>query len=157
MKATLTLICSLFSFILFAQESPVSAGSSTSSATGSISYSIGQVFAQGISGSSGSVNPGVQQTYQVSVLTSSEKAMGEGTTYSFYPNPTSNFITLETASLPNTLNWAKLYDKNGRLIQVMELTSSHEELDLSFLPAAEYYMHISDGEETQTILKIIKN
>jgi hypothetical protein len=54
---------------LMAQENVNASGSNASGSGGSASYSVGQVFYQIHSGSNGSVVEGVQQPYEISVIT----------------------------------------------------------------------------------------
>ena len=142
---------------VYSQATILSSGNSSASNSGSFSYSVGQVFVNSNTSSVGQVSQGVQQTYHVSVLTSNESILDEKSVYAFYPNPTVDYITLKCTS-PNTENkQAKLYDANGRLLEVYVLTNEKEDISLLHLEPANYFLQITDGQEAQTTLKITKH
>ncbi len=85
-KTCLMIICLVFFGFVFGQTSVNTAGGEVKNASGSVSYSIGQVAYTSVSNSNGSVSQGVQQAYQISTLNVEEKVFNFS--LSVYPNPT---------------------------------------------------------------------
>ncbi|MEJ5266144.1 MAG: hypothetical protein WHT29_12590, partial [Bacteroidales bacterium] len=79
---------------LQAQESVNATGGNAFGSGGSVSYSVGQVVYTTNSGTNGSVAQGVQQPYEISVVTGLEEAKGINLSVSAYPNPTTDYLTL---------------------------------------------------------------
>ena len=77
---------------LQAQESVNATGGDALGSGGSASYSVGQVVYTTNTGTNGSVAQGVQQAFEISVVTSIEEA--QGITLLAYPNPTTDYLTL---------------------------------------------------------------
>ena len=86
MKNYLTIATAFLCVSLYSQSNTVSAGGDADGDNGSISYSIGQVVYTSAQGSNGNVNQGVQQPYDVGVVTGIEEA---GINLSVFTNPTS--------------------------------------------------------------------
>ena len=80
---------------LQAQTSVNATGGNASGSGGSASYSVGQVVFTTNTGTSGSVVQGIQQPYEISVVTGIEQAKGINLELSVYPNPTTDYLTLE--------------------------------------------------------------
>lgn len=70
-------------------------GGNANSANGSVSYSVGQVFYTTAFSTKGSISEGVQQPFEISVLSGLEDVAGIDLCYSVYPNPTSGKLTLK--------------------------------------------------------------
>lgn len=70
------------------------------------------------------------------------------TSFSIYPNPTKDFITISTAS---TNFISKLFDSNGKLI----FNSSSPKISLIHLQSGIYFLRIFDNEK-MVVKKIIK-
>lgn len=77
--------------ILLSQNAIPATGGNASGSGGSVSYSVGQVTYLINTGTSGSVAQGVQQPYEISVVTGIEEASGIELEFSVYPNPASDF------------------------------------------------------------------
>ncbi len=70
-----------------------------------------------------------------------------------YPNPTNNYINIETLDL--SLSIVELYDLNGRKVLSQEIDNSNK-IDLTSLNSGIYFMHILDENRVISIHKIIK-
>ena len=73
-----------------AQEGILPAGGNASGNIGSASYSIGQVFYITSSGTNGSVAQGVQQPYEISVITGMDEFKDMKLECYAFPNPATN-------------------------------------------------------------------
>lgn len=114
MKQLGLLLIGIFSLTTaFAQESINASGASSTSSSGSISYSIGQVAYTSATGSNGSINQGVQQPYEFEIITGTEYTEIEMTVF---PNPALEQLQL-TISATNTENYSiQLFDAQGKLV-----------------------------------------
>jgi hypothetical protein len=118
-----SILCLLMMFIgikainIHAQETVTSSGGNASGGGGSVSYTVGQVAYTSNKSSTGTVSQGVQQPYEILVVTGLEEANGINLEFSVYPNPTTDFLKLKVENyiLENLIY--QLYDANGSLIQ----------------------------------------
>ena len=109
---------------LQAQEAIHATGGNASDSGGSVSYSVGQIMYQTHTGTSGSVAQGVQQPYEISIVTAIKEAIEINLEVSVYPNPTTNYLTLEVKNFElSTLNF-QLYDMQGKLLQNEKITGN---------------------------------
>jgi len=155
-------IFSALFFIAFAlksnaQESINSTGSDISGSGGIMSYSLGQVFFSTNTGSSGSVAEGVQQPFEISVVTRLEEAKGINLMVSAYPNPvTDNLILTAVDNFEFlTLNF-QLYDMNGNLLQSEKITGNQTSIVMSNLVPATYFVKVTESNKDVKTFKIIK-
>ena len=164
-----TLLTFVFSLsTVTAQESVNVTGGNASGSGGSASYSVGQVVYQTHTGTNGSVAQGVQQPYEISVVTGLEDAKGINLSVSAYPNPTTDYLTLEVDNSVKTnhdlsqLSY-QLYDMSGKLLQGEKITGNQTSIVMSNLVPATYFVkvvvessHDLSLKEVKTF-KIIKN
>ncbi len=87
MKNIFTLLLLCIPLIIQAQQGFVFAGGDATDASGSVSYSAGQVFFHTFSSGGGSLAEGLQQPYEISTITSIEEAEDIELLFSAYPNP----------------------------------------------------------------------
>ena len=139
-----------------AQQAITTTGGNASSSEGSISYSVGQIVYKTNSGSTGSAAQGVQQPYEISILLGIEDN-SINLKLTAYPNPTSNFLTLNASNAKlSTLNF-ELYDISGKLIESRKIISSSETIAMENLPNATYFLKVNNNNNEVKIFKIIKN
>lgn len=141
------LMCIVFLFIvgltsLQAQETiPASGGNATGSG-GSVSYTVGQVVYSTNAGADGSVAQGVQQPYEISVVTGVDQLRNVTLTCRAYPNPTTNFLTLEIEDeMPEQFS-ASLYDLSGKLLQSLKVIGRETTIPMETLAPATYFLKI---------------
>lgn len=139
---------------LQAQESPTASGGEATGAGGTTSYSVGQVFNTTITGTNGSVSPGVQQPYEIFVVTGI-KETAINLKMSVYPNPTIDFLSLEVEKVEN-LTYL-LYDLKGKLISFQKLTQTKTTIRMESLSTATYLLRVMKGNKLMKSFKIIKN
>ena len=142
---------------LHAQESINTAGGSTSGSGGSASFTVGQVFYQAHIPSNGSVSEGVQQPYEISVVTAIEEAESIDLMVSAYPNPTIDNLTLEIKDFETSSFQFQLYDMSGKLWQSEKITEFNTNIDLSFLLPGTYFLKIIQSNKDYKTFKIVKN
>jgi hypothetical protein len=142
---------------LQAQESVNATGGNASGSGGSVSYSVGQVAYQTHTGTNGLVAQGVQQPYEISVVTAIEEAKGINLTVSAYPNPTTDYLTLEVKEYELSNLHFQLYDMNGKLLQSEKITSNQTSIVMSNLVPATYFVKVTERNKEVKTFKIIKN
>jgi|APHig6443717817_1056837.scaffolds.fasta_scaffold19272_3 hypothetical protein len=156
------LMCIVFLFIvrltsLQAQETiPASGGNATGSG-GSVSYTVGQVVYTTNVGADGSVAQGVQQPYEISVVTGVDQFKNVTLTCRAYPNPTTDFLTLEiVGEMPEHFS-ASLYDLNGKLLQWLKVIGRETTIPMETLAPATYFLKIeAKTNSTSNNLKTFK-
>ncbi len=140
-----------------AQESVNATGGDASGSGGSAGYSVGQVVYTTNAGTTGSVAQGVQQSFEISVVTGLEAAKGINLMVSAYPNPTTDYLTLEVNAFElSTLNF-QLYDMQGRLLQSDKITGTQTSISMGGLVPATYFVKVTEGKKEVKTFKIIKN
>ena len=140
-----------------AQETIPASGGNASGSGGSASYSIGQVAYQTQTGTNGSVAEGVQQPYEISVVTGLEEAKGIHLSVTAYPNPTSDFLTLEVKDFELSTLHFQLYDMNGKLLQNKKITSNSTNIFMDNYISGTYFLNVTDDNKVIKTFKIIKN
>ena len=142
---------------LQAQTSINATGSNASGSGGSVSYSVGQVVYTTHTGTSGSVAEGVQQPYEISVVTGLEEAQSINLSVTAYPNPTTDYLTLRIDEFEISNLSFQLYDMNGKLLQNEKITGNQTSIVMSNLLPATYFVKVIQGNKEVKTFKIIKN
>jgi hypothetical protein len=156
LKKTITIAALLpFGIVGFAQENSVAAGGDATGSGGSISYSVGQVVYTVNSDNNTVITQGIQQTYEVSDIS----AIGEtaiNLNVSVYPNPTTNFISMELEN--NELDGLsyQLIDFQGKIISNTKVAETKTNISMLELPQATYFIHVVKNNQTVKTFKIIK-
>jgi hypothetical protein len=144
-------------FGLQAQQVVTTSGGNASGSGGTASYTIGQIVYTTNANSNGSVAQGVQQPYEISVITAIEAAKDISLIFSVYPNPTTDFLTLkiENYELENLSYW--LYSVNGNLIETKKVLSAETQISMTNQISGTYFLKLTEGNKDVKTFKIIKN
>ncbi len=155
----------IFSLLIFsfwgltglqAQESINTTGGNATGSGGSVSYSVGQIVYQTYTGANGSVAEGVQQPYEISVITGINEAKGINLSVTAYPNPTTDFLTLEVKDFEFSGLHFQLYDMHGRLLQSQKITESRSGINMIDLVPATYFIKVIKNNKEVKTFKIVK-
>lgn len=139
-----------------AQQATTATGGDASGSGGTVAYSLGQIVYTTNTGTNGSVAQGVQQPYEISIVLGIEDN-SINLELVAYPNPTTNFLTLNVGKAElSTLNF-QLYDILGKLIESRKIISSTETIGMANLPSATYFLKVSNNNNEVKTFKIIKN
>ena len=141
---------------LQAQESVNATGGSASGSGGSASYSVGQVVYTTNTGTNGSVAQGAQQPFEISVVTGIEEANSINLSVTAYPNPTTDYLTLEVKEFEFSTLSFQLYDMSGKLLQSEKITGSQTSIVMSNLVPAKYFVKVIQENKEVKTFKIIK-
>ncbi|MCF8274676.1 MAG: T9SS type A sorting domain-containing protein [Flavobacteriaceae bacterium] len=142
---------------LQAQTSVNATGGDALGGGGSVSYSVGQVVYTTNTGTNGTVAQGVQQPYEISVVTGIEEAKGINLSVSAYPNPTTDYLTLSIGEFEISNLSYQLYDMNGKLLQSEKISGNQTSIVMSNLVPSSYFVKVIQGNKEVKTFKIIKN
>ncbi len=142
--------------VLHAQESVPSSGGNASGSGGSVSYSVGQVFYSIINGEIGSVSEGVQQPYEISVVTGIVEAEGIDLVVSAFPNPVTDHLILRVDKYDTENLSFQLFDVHGRMVKTGIITSHETIIDMADITRATYLLRVLDKDKEVKTFRIIK-
>jgi len=162
MKNTIKILCSLLitgmiSSGLQAQESVNATGGDASGSGGSASYSVGQVVYTTNTGTNGSVAQGVQQPYEISVVTQVEEAAEIQLSMLVYPNPTTETVVLNIGTMSTENMHLSMFDVNGKLLHFQEVINSETIIDMKSYSRGVYFLKVNFQNREVKTFKIIKH
>ncbi len=148
--------------VVMAQEAIPASGSNASGSGGSVSWSVGQVAYQTHTSTSGSVAEGVQHPYAIWVEIATKEAQSINLTFTAYPNPATDYLTLEVKDYVQTSHDLsqlsfQLYDMNGKLLQSEKITGNQTRIFIDHLVPANYLAKVIQGNKEIKTFKVIKN
>ena len=161
MRSIRLLLSALFLFWieltgLQAQISVNATGGNASGSGGSASYSVGQVVYQTHTGTNGSVAEGVQQPYEISVVTAIEQTKTINLLVTAYPNPATDYLTLNISEFKLSGLSYQLFDMSGKLLFDEKITGSQTQIIMSQLVPASYLLVVKQGNIGLKTFKIVK-
>jgi hypothetical protein len=157
-KIQLLLILGLFwATALNAQETIPATGGMATGSGGTVSYSVGQLTWNTFSGVTGSAAQGVQQPYEISVVTGIDDPIGIKLECTVFPNPTKGVVKLLIDS-PELKNFSfQLTDINAKLIQDKKVESRETGISMENLVSGIYFLKVANKNREIKVFKIIKN
>ena len=156
-----TLFPTLFMLVLGAtglqaQDNVNASGGDASGTGGSVGYSVGQIAYSTETGTNGSIVQGVQQPYEISVVTAIEEAIGINLSVAVFPNPVTDNLILEITDFNFVGLRFLLYNISGKLIRSEEITGNRTNIPMGdFFPATYIIKIVHNNMEIKTF-KIIK-
>jgi hypothetical protein len=141
---------------LHAQEAIPVTGGNTSGSGGSVSYSVGQVADNTNIGITGSEAQGVQQPYEISVVTGLDEVKEISLTFSAYPNPSSDYIILKAENCKSENLTYQLLDLSGKALESKKLDRSETIIGMNNFVSATYLLKIIHGNKEVKTFKIVK-
>jgi Secretion system C-terminal sorting domain len=139
-----------------AQEALTTSGGNASGSGGSANYSVGQIFYTTNSGINGSVAQGVQQPFEISVVTAIEEAKEISINIMAYPNPATDYLILKIEGELQAQYIASLYDLNGKLLEYKKVEGNETTISMEKLVPATYFLKLIQGSKEIKTFKIIK-
>jgi hypothetical protein len=140
-----------------AQNTIPAAGSNATGTGGSVSYSVGQIVYTTNTGTNGTVSQGVQQPYEISVVTAVENTGGINLICTVYPNPTRGLIKLVVESFDYENLRFRLYNINGVLLRDKKVESRETEISMDDLSSSVYFLKVIKDNLEIKVFKIVKN
>ncbi len=143
---------------LQAQTAIPATGGEASGSGGSASYTVGQiVYTTNVGTNGNSIAEGVQQPYEISVITSIPEAKNINLCVSAYPNPTTNYLTVKVENYETANLQYQVFDINGKLLQTVKATGQETKIETNNLVNGNYFVKIFDNKKEIKVFKIIKN
>lgn len=142
--------------IIKGQETIAATGGTSVGTGGSVTYTTGQVVYSAIEGAGFSIIHGVQQPYEISVITAIKGVEDITLECLAYPNPTSGTIRLVIKSSEYDNMWFRLYDINGLLLQDKKIEARETEINMGNLTPAIYFLKVTKNKLELKTFKIVK-
>ena len=142
---------------LQAQQATLSSGGNGTGTGGSFAYSIGQTVYTAQSNSATSLSKGVQQGFELFLITGLEDEDRFGLAATVFPNPTSNYLTVEIKNYsPDTAMEIFLFDVKGQQVLRQQVVDVQTQLQMEHLSAALYVLKLIQGNKLVKVVKVIK-
>jgi len=157
-KLLFYLICclSLSNYSLSAQSGTVTSGQEASGSGGSLSASLGQVVYQTYTSSGGTLSEGLQQAYEIFIITNTTEIEFD-LDVQVYPNPTTDKITLEITEQGLSDLKYRLLDVQGKILMTQDLQSPRTEINFLEKAAGIYFVQLISDSQLLKTFKIFKN
>lgn len=145
-----------YAFAQNIHQSISAAGGNATGTGGNVSYSVGQVFYLVKEDNNITVSEGVQQPYEISVITSnSDDAIDLD--YKVFPNPANDALTLKVPQKYCGKSSYTLYDVAGNVIIKAVISNQEVVFETAHLAKGIYFLSISGDKKHLKNFKIIKN
>ena len=145
--------CFLSNFYLCAQSTISSAGGQGLSSSGKVDYTIGQIGYTNYSTSSGKINEGVQQPFEILILkleSSEGFALPE-----VFPNPSYDKVFIRFNSLDKPMFY-ELINQDGKVQLSDKINDAQTELKINELTENIYFLKVFSSNNKFTTFKLIK-
>lgn len=142
---------------IIAQSTNPASGGNASGSGGTASYSVGQIVYTKNTGTNGSESQGVQQPYEISVITGLEEARDISLEFVVYPNPATDFVKLNIVNYQVQNLRYRLYDINGNLIKDNKVEGNETTISMQNCLPATYFLKVIQGNKEIKSFKIIKH
>lgn len=141
-----------------AQQTQLSSGGNGSGIGGSFAYSVGQVMYTAESNSAISLSKGVQQSFELILVTGIEEEDRYGLAATVFPNPTTNYLTVEIKNYtPTTAFEILLFDAKGKQVHRQQVVDIETQIQMEHLSSALYILQLIQGNKLVKLVKVIKN
>lgn len=151
-----TISLSLLCFcVCKAQSSVNSSGGIVSNSSGSLSFSVGQVFQQKAISGSFSITEGVHQPFEISSLGMDDNPLIT-LEMKVYPNPTASLLFLTIPETSKAASRYELYDASGRIIVSNSIKGKETQIDMQKYNAGVYILRVLDNNQALKSFRIIK-
>jgi hypothetical protein len=141
---------------LNAQEAVTASGGNATGSGGSISYTVGQVVYSSNKSYNGSISQGVQQPYEISVISGIENIEEINILLTAYPNPTTNYLTLKIENKGEIQFVASLFGINGKQLSIHVISNCETIIPMEEFSTSTYFLKVFDGKKEIKTFKIIK-
>jgi hypothetical protein len=133
-------------------------GANAIGSAGTVTYSIGQVFYTYIGQSVYNVAQGIQHEELEKTLTTPENSVKPKTEIFIFPNPTTDFVTINMEGLEfeNESSSYQLYDIQGRVLKQNTINQSETQINLNDLSSSIYILQVYLNNKVLKTFKILK-
>lgn len=156
-KISSIILLGLWSVQGYAQEGISTVGADLNNTGGSVSYTIGQPCYKVQSDGTSSITQGVQQPFEISVITDLDQRKAISLQLIAYPNPIRDYLQIKIEQGNYSNLTYKLFDLQGLLIQEDKIVEGEARLNAYDLVPSTYIVKVfAENREVKTF-KIIKN
>ena len=142
---------------LQAQISLPAAGGNVSGSGGSLSYTLGQVVYVPISDASGnSIEPGIQQAYELFIVSANENDLKIGAEIRTYPNPANDYLIIQLQDDLKQDYSLAIYNIKGELRKMIKLEKNETKITMEEYVPSVYFIKVFRKNEIVKTFKIIK-
>lgn len=133
-------------------------GADATGSSGTVTYSIGQVFYTYIGQSVYNVAQGIQHEELEKTLTTPENNVEPKTEIFIFPNPTTDYVTInmEGLEVENGPRSYQLYDIQGRILKQNTINQSETQINLTDLSSSIYILQVYLNNKVLKTFKILK-
>jgi hypothetical protein len=156
MNKKILVIGLLLNSIAFGQKNVVATGGEASGSGGTSSFTVGQIDYTYQTGTSGSMNFGVQQPFEIFTNELAENPFD--ISVDLFPNPAVDFVVMTIANQSSfgAMSY-NLTDEQGRLVRSEKIASEQVQVSVSDLPNACYYLNVIIGDQLAKSFKLVKS
>ena len=146
-----------FSFLSVYGQTSITPGGEASGSSGQVSYTVGQVSCETKISTDGSVSEGVQQPFEIFVV-SKEEAKDIDLSIASFPNPVENQLKLSIIknSSPLLDISYRLMDLSGKIVEKKQINAPETLIDMSDLSSGVYFLEVFKQNIQVKVFKIIK-
>ena len=143
-------------FTINAQNTVPASGGNGSGTGGSASYTVGQIVYTYESGSNGNIEQGVQQPFEISVITGAENS-DITLDITAFPNPVSEILTLKIKDGDYEKLSYSVYNITGNLIRNNSVLDDETQVNMQDMPSGTYILKVQSDKKELKVFKIIKH
>jgi len=152
---TKILLISCFYFNYAQENISVSGGESTSN-DGVVSFSIGQVFYNNFENNDGSISEGIQQVYEISVISQIKDKQTNNIEIYAYPNPANDYIIIDIKDYKDEDYSFEICDINGKILFKNVINSTKTKAFIDETISSIYFIKILQNKTEIKTFKILK-
>lgn len=156
-KLIIAIVFSICIIKVHAQETVSATGGDGLGSGGTVSFSVGQINYTTNVGVNGLVSQGVQQPFEISIVTAVELSNETNLEIVAYPNPINSFLILKIENFHQLNLSYHLYDFLGKLLLEEHVNADKSIIKTELLPKAIYFLKITNNSKPIKTFKIIKN
>jgi hypothetical protein len=138
-----------------AQETILASGGEASGNIGTASYSIGQVFFSVYSLTEGYITEGVQQPYEIFIVSGLDNDIITLESI-VYPNPVSSHLILKVEYSSDLHLLYQLFDNNGKMLGNGTITGNECMIPMEKYASGVYHLIVVNRKKSIRTFKIIK-
>jgi hypothetical protein len=133
-------------------------GNNASGSSGTVTYSIGQVFYTYIGVSVYSVAQGIQHEELDQTLNNKDNIVEPKVEIAVFPNPTSDYVNINMMGFDfeNGPRSYQLYDYQGRLLKQDTINQTETQINLTELSSSIYILQVYVNNKVLKTFKILK-
>jgi hypothetical protein len=140
---------------VYAQEVVTTAGSYVETSSGSLNWTVGEAVIETITNGTNTLTQGFQQSkLTVTAITDLKDSRIE---LSVYPNPTSDFLSIEVKTDKQRDLLLRLFDLNGRLILLKKMAGNKQTINMQNYSPATYILKVTEANKEIRTYQIVKH